>query len=111
MNEKVRYAIEQLLRNKVDSFAEKVAPLYEQLDWKWLRTSTNFGVPTVDDITTELYRQIDRLVHISEGKDEYSVESGGLGVSYELMDGGDEPDFYEVEMKFTVGERMYVDKV
>ena len=68
-------AIDQLkLSEKADMLAEKVAPVYQCLNWKW----RDADIPTKEEIKTELIRLANDLM---KEKRTISLGTGGLSVS------------------------------
>jgi hypothetical protein len=92
---------DKLSRKRVRSFAKKVQPIYEHLDWKLLHSWGKMKVPDEDKIIEtidQLYRHLD----VSEDSDQTYVASGGikLSVNKEIEDD------VKVEIEMTIPERQ-----
>ena len=69
--------VKGILYGKVSDFAEKVAPIYKALDWKWLDSNSP---PT----QAEIERTLEKLIDSFSG--EGSLSTGGLEVFYDKED-------------------------
>lgn len=83
--EKIKGELEKM----VPGFAQRVAPLYQQLKWEWSPGATAPHVPSVGEIENELYSLIERLEGGAIGGETVKsdrVGCGGLEVFYEQPD-------------------------
>ena len=104
--------IKEELRLKVDSFAEKVVPIYQLLGWTWAHPNltTSKGIPDKDAIVKNLHQLIDGLreIDITDDYPHMSIASGGLRASYQVYLSNGRLSFVEASLDFmleeTVGE-------
>jgi hypothetical protein len=79
----------QKIKEMAPSYAEHIAPVYQQLDWKWAFGSVGAKrVPTATEIEENICKLADGILRVSaENKPEIghiSYGSGGLQVYFEL---------------------------
>lgn len=84
--------IKDVLRGKVETFIEKVTPIYRALDWKW-KIQEEFRVPNEEDVMNKLYELIDALQFNKKG---YYTQIYGLKVEYTFVKNG-----IEISITFT----------
>ncbi|HEX2867580.1 MAG TPA: hypothetical protein VHO03_11090 [Ignavibacteriales bacterium] len=84
--------IKDALRGKVETFLEKVTPVYAQLNWQW-NINGETRLPNEEDVMFKLYNLIDALQFNKRG---YWTGSCGLKVQYQFKKEG-----IEVSMVFT----------
>lgn len=95
------------LKSKVHLFAQKVAPLYVQLEWKWERKKDRVTfIPSAADIEKTLYSLIDDL-QIDKATTYSLVGSGGLEVYYEPPI--DDVQSGEYGLRFVLGDISHFD--
>lgn len=87
----------QEMRSRVPAFADRIHPVYEVLQWHWMRSG--FYVPPVSEIRSTLLRLIE---HLEEGKQCSEISTGGLfaRISYD----GDREDGLECAIGMTIEE-------
>ncbi len=83
--------VKGILYGKVLEFAEKVAPLYKLLDWKW-------GEDDFPPTQSEIERALGELIDCFSG--EGSCSSGGLEVSFDK-------DASEIGISFRYSDYTY----
>lgn len=66
-------AVKAELRGMAPAFAKRVAPVYQQLGWKWMHGDGPDNIPNEDEILTTLLELIQQLEDTYE-----SVSTGGL---------------------------------
>lgn len=64
-------------------FAQKVAPVYEALEWSW----AFIGVPTIEDIEDALHDTVTKLLSKWYDNDDCYVSTGGLTVEFDRNTG------------------------
>jgi hypothetical protein len=70
------------LQRMVPSFATKIAPFYQTLEWRWSTGKSKPHVPSASEIENEFYSLIEGL---GTG-DRHEVSAGGLTVYYRMPD-------------------------
>lgn len=85
------------LRGRVEGFSNRVAPVYQILQWRW---GSIGRIPTAEDISTNLLSKVSDLE--KEG-DVTSISSGGLTVKVVESDDGD-----YIELSFQMQETVYL---
>jgi len=88
--------IKDVLRGKVETFLERVTPLYQALNWEW-NINGEKRVPNEEDIMFKLYSLIDALKFNPKG---YWTMSNGLKVQYTFTKQG-----IEISMLFIKEEK------
>ncbi|MGE5351797.1 MAG: hypothetical protein ACM3P0_06920 [Acidobacteriota bacterium] len=91
-DEQIFERIKDALRGKVETFLEKVTPVYAALNWEW-NVNGEKRVPNEEDVMFKLYNLIDALQFNKRG---YWTASCGLKVQYQFKKEG-----IEVSMVFT----------
>jgi hypothetical protein len=86
------------VRARVYSFAEKIQPLYELLDWKWY----DCGIPTVEDI----YEKTQELITRFKEQDEYTT-TAGIMIKKEY----DEGMLQGITLAFVVDDTVWLSEV
>ncbi|MEI7811994.1 MAG: hypothetical protein WCJ01_06145 [Ignavibacteria bacterium] len=84
--------IKDVLRSKVETFLEKVTPIYQALNWEW-NINGEKRIPNEEDVMFKLYNLIDALQFNKKG---YWVASCGLKVQYRYTKNG-----IEIAMSFS----------
>lgn len=84
--------IKDVLRGKVETFIEKVTPVYAALNWTW-KINGEIRVPNEEDVMYKLYNLIDALQLNEKG---YWTSSNGLKVQYRFTKEG-----VDISMTFT----------
>ena len=84
--------IKDALRGKVETFLEKVTPVYAALNWEW-NVNGETRIPNEEDVMFKLYNLIDALQFNRKG---YWTASYGLKVQYQFAKTG-----IEISMVFT----------
>ena len=86
-----RKDVKGILYGKVGDFAEKVAPIYKLLDWRW----SDSDLPPA---AAEIEQALQELIEVQGGRGR--VATGGLEVFY------DEED-REIGISFSYGDSTY----
>lgn len=95
-NDQLFERIKDTLRGKVETFMEKVTPLYAALNWEW-NVNGEKKIPAEEDVMFKLYGLIDALEFNQKG---YWTSAYGLKVQYRFVKGG-----IEISMSFTKEEK------
>ncbi|GAH44583.1 unnamed protein product [marine sediment metagenome] len=83
--------IKTKLEEMVPSFAAKVQPVYQLLQWEWSPGKQEPHVPSVGEIENTLYHLVERLREGCEG----DISIGGLSAYYRMPD-ENEPGCYGI---------------
>lgn len=70
------------LEKMVPSFAAKIAPVYQTLEWQWSPGKSMPHIPSVGEMENTLYSLIEALT----GGDHDEVSTGGLSAYYCMPD-------------------------
>lgn len=84
--------IKDVLRGKVETFIEKVTPVYQALNWNW-KINGEVRPPNEEDVMYKLYEIIDALQYNEKG---YWCAANGIKVQYKFTKNG-----VDISMTFT----------
>lgn len=92
------------LQSRFDSFAEKLEPVYDLLDWKL----ASCGIPKKADIIRCLNDLLDdvKVVDLSQDYPISQIGTGGLYVGYEVQKRNGMIDYIELILKFEIEEGL-----
>lgn len=97
MTDENREAAASSLRARAKAFAQRVAPLYQVLGYKWREHYDDGHVPDVSEIEAALHDLIDHIAAAGE-----QISSGGLTVGIDEFDG-----LIWTKLKFDVIDSTY----
>lgn len=76
--------IKDVLRGKVETFIERVTPVYQALNWKW-NINGEVRPPNEEDVMFKLYEIIDALQYNEKG---YWCAANGMKAQYRFVNNG-----------------------